>query len=438
MTLKKQHFKSDEVLIFDDAIIYKRGNYWHFRLWLEKERKYIRKSLQVKDKAAAIEKGRSYYLETQGNIKQGKAYFSKTAQEGVDLYLKHRQKDVVAKLIVPLRFKTIKNNLARWVDYIHKGTKLLELTRSSCEDYYHKRTEYGAALTTIHHEQTIINAMMKYLYRQGEAHIDGFDFKKLPRIDKGDESIKRATFKPEEIGEVEAAIHAYASEAFKDLNDSDNLKKYIISYYFLIAMSTGMRSGEQIQLRWSDIAFTEYKDKANEVSIIKIKVRAEISKVRKTRSFMVRDKGYLEDLRSVLWKKIKENEVLEKQEAEERGEEFKAIDLAGAIIFSSDGKQELEHNLIRYHFNKIIELSGIDTKNRKIVPYSFRHYFITNKIMSGLSYRQISDICGTSASQIESAYYHINEEIMRTNAMAGYKLSEGGLIETEAHEHFKD
>jgi hypothetical protein len=116
------------VLIFDDAIIYKRGNYWHFRLWLEKERKYIRKSLQVKDKVSAIEKGRSYYLETQGNIKQGKAYFSKTAQEGVDLYLKHRQKDVVAKLIVPLRFKTIKNNLARWLDYIHKGSKLLELT----------------------------------------------------------------------------------------------------------------------------------------------------------------------------------------------------------------------------------------------------------------------------------------------------------------------
>ncbi len=438
MTLKKQHFKSDEVLIFDDAIIYKRGSYWHFRLWLEKERKYIRKSLQVKDKVSAIEKGRSYYLETQGNIKQGKAYFSKTAQEGVDLYLQHRQKDVVAKLIVPLRFKTIKNNLERWLDYIDRKSKLLELTRASCDDYYHKRSGLKAALTTIQHEQSVVNAMMKYLYRQGEAHIDGFDFTKLPRVDKGDDSIKRATFKPDEIGLVEAAIHAYASEAYKDLDDPDNLKKYIICYYFLMAMSSGMRSGEQIQLRWSDISFTEYKDKANEVSIIKIKVRAEITKVRKTRSFMVRDKGYLEDLRSVLWKKIRENETLLKQVAEDKGEEFKAVDLASAIIFSPDGKEELQHNLIRYHFNKIITLSGIKKENRKIVPYSFRHYFITNKIMSGLSYRQISDICGTSASQIESAYYHINEEIMRTNAMAGYKLSEGGLIETEAHEHFKD
>lgn len=54
--------------------------------------------------------------------------------------------------------------------------------------------------------------------------------------------------------------------------------------------------------------------------------------------------------------------------------------------------------------------------------------------MSGLSYRQISDMCGTSATQIENTYYHINEEIMRTNAMAGYRLSEGGLIEPEPHE----
>jgi cytochrome c-type biogenesis protein CcmE len=58
--------------------------------------------------------------------------------------------------------------------------------------------------------------------------------------------------------------------------------------------------------------------------------------------------------------------------------------------------------------------------------------------MSGLSYRQISDMCGTSATQIENTYYHLNEEILRTNAMAGYKLREGGLIEPEAHEHFKD
>lgn len=34
MGVKKQDFGEDEVLIFEDAIVYKRGDYWQFRLWL--------------------------------------------------------------------------------------------------------------------------------------------------------------------------------------------------------------------------------------------------------------------------------------------------------------------------------------------------------------------------------------------------------------------
>jgi len=449
MVLKKQHFKTDEVLIYDEAVIYKRGNYWHFRLWLEKQHKYIRRSLQVKDRISAIEKGRSYYLEVQGNLQQGRSYFSRTAEEATDLFIQYRYKDVEAKLITPDRLRVVRSQLDNWLKYIGKGSKIFELTRSSCEDYYHKRTIQGAGLKTIAYEQSSINAMMKYLYKQGESYIDGFDFTKLPRVDKGDDSIRRATFRPDEIGHIEAAIHAHATKALAVINSkntdgneqhelkvNDSWDQYIVCYYFLIAMLSGMRSGEQIQLVWADIGFTEYKDISNEVSIIKVRVRAEISKVRKTRSFMVRDKGYLEDFRSLIWPKVMEEESKRKALAKEAEIKFEPMDLTNALVFSRNGKEPLNHNLIRLHFNKIIKLSGIDTKNRKIVPYSFRHFFITDKIMSGLSYRQISDICGTSATMIENTYYHINEEIMRTNAMAGYKLSTGGLI--EAHEHFKD
>lgn len=456
MVLKKQHFKADEVLIYDDAVIYKRGNYWHFRLWLEKQHKYIRRSLQVKDRISAIEKGRSYYLEVQGNLQQGKSYFSRTADEATDLFIQYRYKDVEAKLIVPGRLKSMRNQLDNWLKYIGKGSKIFELTRSSCEDYYHKRTQQGAALNTIIHEQSTINAMMKYLFKQGESYIDGFDFTKLPRVDKGDDTIRRSTFRPDEIGQVEAAIHVYAADAYPvinsqktdfknaeekaqyDLKVKDSWDQYIICYYFLIAMHSGIRSGEQIQLKWGDIGFTEYKDKSNEVSLIKIKVRAEISKVRKTRSFMIRDKGYLEDLRSLMWPKIKKEDAIREALAKDAGIKFEPLDLVNALIFSPDGIEPLTHNLIRFHFNKIIRLSGIKTENRRIVPYSFRHFFITDKIMSGLSYGQISDMCGTSATMIENTYYHVNEEIMRTNAMAGYKLSKSGLIEPQTHEQVND
>ena len=42
MALKKQNFAEGEIAIFDEACVYKRGEYWQFRLWLPKENKYAR------------------------------------------------------------------------------------------------------------------------------------------------------------------------------------------------------------------------------------------------------------------------------------------------------------------------------------------------------------------------------------------------------------
>ena len=46
MALKKQHFAEGEIPIFDEACIYKRGEYWQFRMWLPKENMYARKSIR--------------------------------------------------------------------------------------------------------------------------------------------------------------------------------------------------------------------------------------------------------------------------------------------------------------------------------------------------------------------------------------------------------
>ncbi len=434
MALKKQLFRDDETPIFDDAIIYKRGDQWQFRMWLEREHKYVRKSLRTKNKATALDRAKSYYLEIHSNVQQGKTYFSISTKEAVEMYVKYREKDLTAGLIVEGRLGTIKTHLDHWLSFIKKDTKIRDLARTDCEGYYYFRTNKDkkkriASLSTVLNEQSTINAMMKYLFRQNEVYIDSFDFKKLPRVDKGDDDIRRACFKPDEIGAVETALLEHAAEAYKNLDDEDNLKQFVTCYYYLIAMKTGLRTGEQRQLLWGDVSWTEHKDSFNEVSLVKIKVRAATSKVRRTRSFMVRDNGYLEDFREKQWQRIREHE--KKNNLEE-------MNLGTALVFSHDGRTMLDERVMKLHFIKILKLAKIETDNRDLVPYSFRHYFITSRIMSGLSYRQISDMCGTSATQIENTYYHLNEEILRTNAMAGYKLREGGLIELEAHEHFKD
>ena len=68
MTLKKQEFKDDEILIFDEACVYKRGEYWQFRMWLTKENKYAHKSLRTRSETTAVERGKAAYLEIYANL----------------------------------------------------------------------------------------------------------------------------------------------------------------------------------------------------------------------------------------------------------------------------------------------------------------------------------------------------------------------------------
>ena len=80
-------------------------------------------------------------------------------------------------------------------------------------------------------------------------------------------------------------------------------------------------------------------------------------------------------------------------------------------------------------FNKIVDLCKFDNReSRDLVPYSLRHFMITQRIMSGLNFRQIAEMCGTSITQIEKTYYHTTEEKMVSNALAGYYVKDGLLI----------
>ena len=54
---------------------------------------------------------------------------------------------------------------------------------------------------------------------------------------------------------------------------------------------------------------------------------------------------------------------------------------------------------------------------------------ITQRIIAGLSYRQVTDMCGTSVMTIEKTYWHLNDEIRLTSASADYRRRDDGTIE---------
>lgn len=421
MGLKKKQFSEDEVVIFDEALIQKRGEFWQFRMWLEREDKYARVSLRTRNRDAAIAKGKEVFHQIKANQTIGKTYFSLTAKEGVDMYLEQRNKDVTAGLIVKGRYGTIRIHLNHWLNFIGAKTKLKELECTDCENYYHHRSEEsgkgGASLSTIKNEQSSINAMMEWLYKRNEVTIREFDFKKLPRIFNDEEAIRRATFTPEEVTNLRKALFNEATEVAKDLTNRRNLTRFITAYYLMVASITGLRTGEQRQLTWGDIRFDMQvkgeEDDENAIPVVAITVRAETSKVRQRRIFYVQDDELFDNILKIM------KPLLGKQQ------------LADCLIFSRDGKTMIkEHDILETFAWALAKAEVKNRETRNLVPYSFRHYFITDRIKSGLSYGNVAKMCGTSVTQIERTYFHIDKEIMISNALAGYFVSKDGVIVT--------
>ena len=427
MPLKKQTFNADEIEIYDEAVVYKRGEYWQMRMWLGKEKKYARFSLRTRNRDTAIDKAKKYYHELMAQQLAGKTYFSKTTKQGVEEYLKQRALDVEAELIVKGRYGTIKTHLEHWLDFIGRDTKLKELERTDCENYLHSRTKtkkkINVSQTTVANEQSTINAMLSWLYRRNETYIEAFDFKPLKRIDRGDEALRRSTFTDEEVIVIKKELEKYITEAKGNVDEEGNMSKVINGYYLLISIITGLRRGEQLQLKWSDIKWLEKNVKGqaedDTYSLVKITVRAETTKVRKTRHFVVKDWEYFDELFKLLQPRY--------VKANKENKKIKAF--GDTFVFSANGMSMLTPRAIGYHFDKMVELAEIkDTDTRDLVPYSFRHYFITDRINRGATPIQVAETCGTSTAQIEKTYYHTSEAKMITNALPQFEYKDGLLI----------
>ena len=126
--------------------------------------------------------------------------------------------------------------------------------------------------------------------------------------------------------------------------------------------------------------------------------------------------------------KSKCNKQKSKQKSKEKDEQKK---FANTLIFSANGDTPISNRAIAYHFDKIIKLAKIENiEKRNIVPYSFRHYYITQKVNSGLVPTSVGEIAGTSTTQIENTYYHTTDAKLITNAFAGYVIKDGLLIPT--------
>lgn len=409
MALRKHKNAQKEITIFDGAVIYKRGDNWHFRMWLTREQKYVRKSLQTPGAHVATDKAKKLFLSLYADQEAGKSYYSLTVEQGVERYLKNREADVAAGLIVVGRLVTLRAHLLHWQDFIGKTTKLSTLTKDSCEEYFTFRVTKSAApgkQVTIENEQSTINACMKYLFKHGLVHVPAFDFPKLKKIDRNNEEVRRATFSNDEYYAVVKYMRDYTARKKQKLDDGTYQLRMLVRLWILVAANSGLRSGEQRQLRWSDVDIENHEIGGKRYVLARIRIRPETTKVRLSRMFLCRGGSYFERWRHIQGPTAKTD-----------------------LVFSLDGKKEFSKRTLNDHFHKIVAGAGItDAKERGIVPYSLRHFMITQRVLSGLSYSDVADMCGTSSTQLENTYNHLNDARRLTNAVATYERTRDGLI----------
>ncbi len=82
--------KKDEHEIYGGvAVIYKRSDYYHYRQWISKENKYVRRTLKTRNKDTAIERGEKLAREIPNDLDEGRKIFSITVKQGVEQYIEH-------------------------------------------------------------------------------------------------------------------------------------------------------------------------------------------------------------------------------------------------------------------------------------------------------------------------------------------------------------
>ena len=401
---------TEKIKVLEGVTIVNRSGIWQFQMWLASENKMVRESLKTTNVRVATQLAQKRWAEITTNADKGKPHFSMKASQAVEAYIEHKTKSLGVGIKAG-RLGTIRTHLNHWLAFIGEGTKLKDLHLDSCADYYQFRNEIREkSQTTLVNEKATINAMLAFLYKRGEVRFGEFDFPQLNKYELDTESIRRQTLTNEEYNRLVRTMRAYVRPKDHHLEERERYIRQMMRYYVLIASNCGLRTGELQQLRWLEVSLTmEQPDYADKKTLYaNIVVLDHTSKTNRTRRLKCRG-GYFFQQWQAFSGLGKDNPT--------------------DLVFSIDGKTRISNRLILYHWHRLMKLAEIkDYEERKIVPYSLRHFMITQRILAGLYYQQVSKMCGTGRDQIERVYSHVTEESLRTAAYADYKRNRDGSV----------
>ena len=195
-------------------------------------------------------------------------------------------------------------------------------------------------------------------------------------------------------------LRSYTSK--KECPDNEQrLERQKVRDYILTLSNTLMRTGELRQLRWGDVL--GYEDRLDtsgrKVCLVKIRIRKETTKVRNTRTIVVRGGEYIQRLRTY----------------------SPFIDSDDLLFTNKTGTHPLGTRELYKHWDVVMRGIGIDDHSqRKLSYYSLRHFGITMRMKNSVPIADVAAIAGTSVHHIETHYRHIDDEVMIDSALRNF------------------
>jgi integrase len=376
---------------------------WYFRMWIPDEKRYVSKSLGTTDLPSAKSRAEQIYLQTFSDKQAGKKLFGVTLGELVQLYLQARLRDVEAGLITRSRHVTQTSHLRHLVRWKGDELKTSELDRNAAYEYVIYRRKFDPKVTdvTVKNEQSTINHMVKYGHRNGYLHFEAFEFQPFKMTEE-----RRDTFTAEEYDQLILFMRKWVAD--KRIDETTKRIRHLIRDLVFVASNTMMRIGEILQLTWGDIEDYETytTESGRAVSLVRIRVRGETSKVRKTRVITVRG-----------------GEYFKRHQNQQRN-----TDNDDELIFTLD-KKRLSKKLLYSAWAELMAGIGLDYKERNVTWYSLRHFGITARLRADANVFDIAKVAGTSVGYIEKNYGHFDQAMSRAMSLKGYRITKDGIEE---------
>lgn len=339
-----------------------------------KERRTTRRGFKTMKEAKQAERNLLLDVEENGlPSNQSDGFRDPTFEELASLWLENYKTTVK-----PSTFENVRVKVEKMTEEHFKELKLKKITVAYCQKIV---IELSKSYVLYNHYLSVINRIFKYAVLMDVLNSNPFDKVIKP---KSRQTQRKGNFlTKEELKE------------FLKLAQTTTL-----SYFFPLVhlMSyTGLRQGEALALKWSDIDFENKKITVNKTAArIKEKQILQTPKTKNSKRVISIDPATLSILRS--WKKDQIKIYFKNGKHFEGDENF--------IFTNQRGEWVHIHNFIRY-FKRFIA----DHKLKPITPHGLRHTHASLLFSAGVEPKNISDRLGHSTVQITlDLYTHITEE----------------------------